>query len=87
MAPGSERRSSERVNIGRYLLKLAPGGGREPFTCFIWDLSETGARLKLSEYGPLPRQVTVMIGNVTKTARVVWRDGFDIGIEFLEEPQ
>jgi hypothetical protein len=82
---GRERRKSERQSIGHYLLQLDPGGGRAPFSCFIWDLSETGARLRLGSYDPLPVTVQVKIGNVTHRARIVWRVGFEIGIEFIQE--
>ena len=79
-----ERRKSERQQIGPYLLRIDPCDGRQTITCFVWDMSEGGARLKLAENAPLPNVISVLIGNVTRPARVVWRKDDQIGIEFLE---
>jgi hypothetical protein len=83
--PGRERRSEERQFIGNPLVKLDPGEGRPPLACFVWDISERGARLKLSQVIELPKTVGVLIGNVRKDARVVWSKGDQIGLEFFPE--
>jgi hypothetical protein len=79
----AERRSEERRPGGNALVKLDPGGGRPPFTCFVWDISENGVRLKLSENSELPPIVHVVIGDVRKAARVVWRKADHVGLEFV----
>ena len=78
-----ERRSEERRSGGNVLVKLDPGSGRSPFTCFVWDISESGIRLKLSENSELPPIVHIIIGEVRKRARVVWRKADHVGLEFL----
>ena len=79
-----ERRSETRdYRGGTYLVKLDPGKGASPFTCFVWDISESGIRLKLSERRPLPPVVHILIGNVRKAAKVVWQKGDQVGLQFL----
>ena len=78
-----ERRAEERRPGGNALVKLDPGRGRPPFTCFVWDISEKGVRLKLSENSELPPIVHIVIGDVRKAARVVWRKADHVGLEFV----
>ena len=81
--PTVERRSEERQPGGNALVKLDPGGGRSAFTCFVWDISEKGVRLKLSENSELPPIVHIVMGSVRKRARVVWRKADHVGLEFV----
>ena len=79
-----ERRSKKREHVGgTCLVKLDPGKGASPFTCFVWDISENGIRLKLSERRSLSPVVHVLIGNVRKAAKLVWQRGDQIGLQFL----
>jgi hypothetical protein len=78
-----ERRSEERQPGGNVLVKLDPGSGRLPFSCFVWDISDKGIRLKLSENSELPPIVHIVIGDVRKRARVVWRKADHVGLEFV----
>ena len=79
-----ERRVKERQYVGgTYLVKLDPGNGASPFTCFVWDISESGIRLKLSERNPLSSVVHVLIGNDRRAAKVVWQKGDQVGLQFL----
>jgi hypothetical protein len=80
-----DRRSEPRRRVDNFLLKLDPGRGRAPITCFVWDVSEGGTRLKLSENIDLPPVVHVIIGNVRKAARVVWREADHVGLQYLPE--
>ena len=81
--PFVERRSEKRHRIGQVLVKLDPGKGRTPFTCFVWDLSDNGARLKLPENIELPSVVHVIFGNVRKRATVIWREADHVGLSLL----
>jgi hypothetical protein len=79
-----ERRSEKREHVGgTYLVKLDPGKGVPPFTCFVWDISESGIRLKLSERANLPPVVHILIGNVRKAAKVIWQKGDQVGLQFV----
>jgi hypothetical protein len=85
MSKEIERRRSARSRIGHHVLRVGLANGREPITCVVWDMSEEGARLVLSEDAELPAEVTVLIGNVTHRARVVWSKDRQIGVEFLDQ--
>jgi hypothetical protein len=79
-----ERRSEKREHLGgTYLVKLDPGQGASPFTCFVWDISESGIRLKLRQRIALPPVVHVVIGNVRKAAKVIGQKGDQVGLQFL----
>ena len=79
-----ERRRHAREAIGGdYVLRVDSGEGREPMKCTILDISEGGARLTLTENLTLPDEMAALIGNVTRPIRLVWRNGNQIGIEFL----
>jgi hypothetical protein len=84
--PFAERRSEKRKIVDNCLVKLDPGTGRPPFTCFVWDMSESGVRLKLSEIIDLPPSVHIIIGNVRKAAKVVWQKADQAGFKFFEMP-
>ena len=70
--------------MGDSVLGVDAHDGRKPMTCFIRDISELGARLMLTQDAILPDEVTILVGNVTHRARVAWRKGDQIGVEFLE---
>jgi hypothetical protein len=80
-----ERRREKRQHVRKAIVKLDAGNGAEPIACFVWDISEHGARLKLSVATELSKVVYVIIGNVRKAAAVVWRKGDHVGLEFFPE--
>jgi hypothetical protein len=81
-----ERRSAPRTSIdGRYTMRLDPRDGREPFTCAVLDYSVTGARLQVPQDIALPAELHVIIGMLSHKARVVWRNGPVVGIDFVDE--
>lgn len=81
-----ERREAPRTNIaGRYTMQLDPGDGRDAVTCAVLDYSVTGARLQLPQAIELPTNLQVMIGTLSHNARIVWRDGTMIGVDFVDE--
>ena len=83
----AERRKEERETVGHYLLQVDARDGRDPIQCRIRNISVSGACLELSEKTELPNEVTLIIGNVMREAKVVWREWKQIGIAFLEEPE
>jgi hypothetical protein len=78
-----ERRAHERYRVNNYHLKLDPGMGRPPIVCSVWDVSEGGTRLKMSEPIDLPRVVHILIGNIRRTAWVVWQKADHVGLEYF----
>ena len=82
----AERRDAPRVEVdGRYSMRLDPCDGREPITCSLLDFSVTGVRLQLPKDMELPGQVHILIGPLSHHARIVWRNGTTIGVDFVDE--
>jgi hypothetical protein len=85
-ADPSDRRDAPRVDIGgRYNIRLDPCDGRGPITCVLLDFSVTGMRLQLPDDAVLPTEVTVLIGELSHNARIVWREGIVAGVDFIDE--
>jgi hypothetical protein len=81
-----DRRDAPRAEIdGRYTMRLDPCDGRSPITCALLDYSVTGARLQLPEDIVLPTQVQILIGELSHHARIAWRKGTTIGVDFVDE--
>ena len=82
----ADRRDAPRVEVeGRYSMRLDPCDGREPINCALLDYSVTGVRLELPENIALPAQVHVLIGDLAHNARIVWRKGTTVGVDFIDE--
>jgi len=81
-------RATPRVDtwsVGQVI--LASGQMRE---CVLIDLSETGARIRFRTRGMLSGIVNLKASRhqVDRAARVVWKDMYDAGLEFLDaEPE
>ena len=59
-----------------------------PHVCVLWDVSEGGARLSVTDITALPPQFTLVLEReaVTgTTCQVVWRSPDQIGIKFVEK--
>jgi hypothetical protein len=76
---GSENRTYARRSIGR-----------EAFVKMqirLLDISRTGARLSSDESIKLPDEFELQISaSLTRWSRVVWRDGVQLGVKFIEAP-
>lgn len=82
----ADRRDSPRVELdGRYQMRLDPCDGREPVTCALLDFSVTGVRLRLPDHAVLAADVKVLIGELSHNARIVWRNGDTVGVDFIDE--
>jgi hypothetical protein len=82
----ADRRDAPRVEVeGRYSMRLDPCDGRGPVTCALLDFSVTGVRLELPEDMALPEQVQVVIGELSHNARIAWRKGTTLGVDFVDE--
>jgi hypothetical protein len=81
-----DRRDATRVEVeGRYSMRLDPCDGREPITCVLLDYSVTGMRPELPDGKVLPERVQILIGELSHNARVAWRKGNVVGIDFIDE--
>jgi PilZ domain len=81
---GVEKRKSRRKVFERSgLVKLSEDGPAEP--CIVLNVSDTGARLACTAPRVIPEQFLLALsadGMVTRQCSVVWRSGFELGVEF-----
>jgi hypothetical protein len=81
-----DRRDAPRADVeGRFSMRLDPCDGRAPIICALLDYSVTGVRLALPEDVALPTEVQVVIGELSHNARIVWRNGTTVGVDFVDE--
>jgi c-di-GMP-binding flagellar brake protein YcgR len=81
-----DRREAPRAEIaGQYSIRLNPGDGRSPVDCALIDYSVTGMRIELPGEIELPDEVLIQIGEIEHNARIVWRRGNMLGLDFLDE--
>jgi hypothetical protein len=82
----SDRRDAPRADVDeRYTMRLDPCNGREPITCWLLDYSVTGVRLELPKDAALQSEVQILIGKLSHNARIAWRKGTVIGVDFIDE--
>jgi hypothetical protein len=81
-----DRRDAPRANLaGRFAVRLDPRDGRDVITCAVLDYSVTGARLQLPQDVALPTDLQIVIGTLSHNARIAWREGAVIGVDFVDE--
>jgi hypothetical protein len=81
-----ERRDAPRVGLdGQYSMRLDLGDGRVPIACRVLDFSITGVRLELPRDIELPSKVKILIGNLSHSARVAWRNDKVVGVDLIDE--
>ena len=84
LAAAKERRKTPRRAINR-VAQYFTGAGSLPRSCFITDVSETGARL----YSEMPMPDVFLLSlfvegdEMRRECRVVWRLGGELGVEFV----
>ncbi|HWK97682.1 MAG TPA: PilZ domain-containing protein [Pseudolabrys sp.] len=80
-----ERRKTPRRAINR-VAQYYTGAGALPRSCFITDISDSGARL-YCESGMPDSFILSLVGDDGEERRdcqVVWRLGGELGIEFID---
>ena len=58
-----------------------------PHVCVVWDISEGGARLSVTDLATLPNKFLLVLERDAPTGtscRVVWRQNDQIGLEFID---
>ena len=79
-----ERRRSPRRKVlknGR----IIPDNGLDPLDCTVMDVSQMGARLRVSPSSRIPRRFTLMLSDFTKhTCDVVRQDGATVAVCFTD---
>ena len=81
----TERRKHVRQKvITTAWLRLADSS--VPHVCVLWDVSETGARLSVTDMDVVPTKFTLLLERNAPngtSCRVVWRSRDQIGLEFI----
>jgi hypothetical protein len=81
---GVERRRHRRVPL---LHSATLHDGERVIDCIIRDISVSGARLDIPLPPALPETLVLDIAEAgLLNGRIVWRDGGQAGLEFLDEP-
>ena len=81
----SELRKNPRKHFGRPAW-IDPGKGAPLLLCMVYDVSDTGAGIKLATDDALPAKFTLLFsptGRPGRPCRVVWQDGNRAGCEFV----
>ena len=83
---GPERAPRVRTMLGAQLIYAS---GRMTAAAPIRNLSETGAKISLDMAVPLPQEFELSIPQKGQRlrARLVWRNGMEIGVAFLGAPE
>ncbi len=82
-----KRESRKPRHSTRHKTWILLDGGFAKRSCTILNLSSTGARIKLTENGPVGNNPSlVLTGDVRKVTRcrLIWREDSVIGVEFIE---
>ncbi len=59
-----------------------PGDVANPVFCRVLDISHEGARLSVQDHAILPDTFHMRMGSSRHAAKVMWRSGQQIGVEF-----
>ena len=80
---GSEKRIAPRYRVLGHAQIIGPAGATN---CVIRDLSESGAKLGVSQRVKLPREFTLWLvqRKMKLRVRLRWRHGDYVGVSFLE---
>ncbi len=79
-------RSEPRPEVNQHGLVVF-AGQEKGLECEVMDLTTAGARLRLADDVTVPScfELTVQPENTSKTAQVCWRNGRDLGIQFVDK--
>lgn len=84
-----EMSTEDRIEARRKVLKkgvISYAAGNFKVECQIRDLNSKGAKLRLSGDVTVPScfDLVIMPEKISQKAQVCWKDGFDLGIHFIE---
>jgi hypothetical protein len=86
------RRLEIRKNPARRLMHLPAridsGGGSRMVPCMLDSFSESGVRITITIDAKLPREFFLVLtasGDVRRRCRTLWRDGVELGVQWLPD--
>ena len=83
-----ELRKHKRYTV-RYPAWIIVEPSQPPRRCMMLNVSQGGAKIEIDEQLEPPEKFTLLLTearNLTRWCRVVWRNGPNIGIQFLQPP-
>ena len=84
----AENRRAKRKALS-YPARIDAGDGHPPRDCMLSDVSESGARVVLTNAAGIPDRITLLLGvqgAATRHCQVVWREGDELGLVFKKNP-
>jgi hypothetical protein len=83
-----EKRATSRQRAHLRLGKILSVRNRPLAECTFYDLSVSGARVRLSTNVPLPKRIRIFdsIHEETRVADIIWRNRLDLGLRFSSGP-
>jgi hypothetical protein len=84
----TEMRKHRRQPL-HYPAVILLGPDRPPIPCTLSDISNSGAKITLSDEQELPDRFILVLsrgGNTRRNCRVVWREDGRTGVEFFRGP-
>ena len=90
--PAADQSEEDRIAPRRRALKagtVSYNGGNMTFPCVLRDISETGARIRTDGdwHPPDTFKLLIELDGFVDDCEVVWRDGSQVGIRFIGQPQ
>lgn len=85
MSTGDRRAKRKSLS---YPARIDIGDGA-PRDCMLSDVSETGARVMLTQPAEVPDRITLLLGvqgAATRYCQVMWREGDELGLLFKKNP-
>jgi len=73
----------------RYPAWIVVEPGQPPHQCMLLNVSQGGAKIAIDEQLEPPTQFTLLLSTRSpahRSCRVVWRNGTNMGVEFLQPP-
>jgi hypothetical protein len=62
-------------------------GSKLHFDCVVWDITEAGAKLGVSDGNLIPDEISIKtaFSKQPRQARVLWRKRKEVGVQLLDE--
>ena len=82
-----DRRKHVRKSL-RVSVRVRKGFADDAMPCDVLDVCQDGARVQAVDLA-LPNKFTLIMsanGDITRLCRVIWRQGFTMGVQFVPRP-
>lgn len=86
--PHQELRKYKRREV-HYPVWIVVDPAQPPQRCMLLNVSQGGAKIEIDKQLEPPEKFTLLLthrGHSTRPCRLVWRNGTNMGVEFLQSP-